>query len=168
MHDPATQDFWTMCGSEPCSQLWGGTTLSYWFNFSNPRLVNWWLNVYIGAAVNNSAFDGIYFDCQCDWPPGVAHADQFKFQLDAQAAFDRALALLQASGKWASSWGSDGHITQATCQSVLARWIAIGADEAHAHCRSRRRPFKRTPVYQTPAKRTTPSPPSCLREAAPR
>ena len=28
MHDPATQDFWTMCGASPCSQLWGGALYS--------------------------------------------------------------------------------------------------------------------------------------------
>ena len=35
---------------------------------------------YISAAVNNSAFDGIYFDCQCDSPSGVACADAAQFQ----------------------------------------------------------------------------------------
>ena len=135
MHDPATQDFWTMCGDAPCSQLWAGTTLSYWFNFSNPHLVDWWVNVYIGGVVNSSGFDGIYFDCQCDSAPGVPQADEARFQADTQAAFDRALALISSAGKWASSWNTavhNGYISRGNCQSVTAQWIVIGADATHA------------------------------------
>lgn len=73
-YDPDTQDFWTQCNGKPCAGTWGspaGNTPKYWFNFSNPRLVDWWVDSYVGEAVNHSLFDGIYFDCSCDKPPGV-------------------------------------------------------------------------------------------------
>ena len=65
MHDPATQEYWTQCGCKPCMGTWGspaGYTEKYWYNFSNPAAVEWWLNVYIGEALHNPLFDAIYFD----------------------------------------------------------------------------------------------------------
>jgi hypothetical protein len=54
-----TQDWWTQCPDKknpgkmaPCVGSWGspaGNTDKFWFNFSNPALVDWWVNVYIGC-----------------------------------------------------------------------------------------------------------------------
>lgn len=56
--------------------------------------MDWWVNVYIGEAVSNDLFDGVYFDCCCGNAPGVPAADAAKFATDAQAAFNKALALI--------------------------------------------------------------------------
>jgi len=103
---------------------------------SNPEAVNWWLYTYIGQAVNETLFDGVYFDCCCGAPPGDAFADRAavaKFRVDAQAAFDRALALISAAGKWASAWNSEpmrdgGNIVRGNCKAVMTKWMAIGAN----------------------------------------
>ena len=119
MYSPATQDWWTQCPNtttgkmSPCVGSWGspaGNTPKYWFNFSNPALVDWWVSSYIGEAVNNSVFDGVYFDCCCGAVPGVSKAQQSQFQANSQKAFDRALALIKGANKWASAWNSDGSI----------------------------------------------------------
>jgi hypothetical protein len=107
-----------------------GNTPKYWFNFSNPRLVDWWVHEYIGQAVNESLFDGVYFDCSCGAPPGVPSADAGQFQADAQVAFDRGLALIKGGGKWASAWNSDGGLTQADCATTVRSWMVIGANSS--------------------------------------
>ena len=81
---------------------------------------------YIGEAVNNSQFDGVYFDCCCGKPPGVSSDDAAKFQSDSQAAFDRALALIKGANKWASAWNSDGTITAPNCAATMKNWITKG------------------------------------------
>ena len=71
-----------------------------------------WLNVYIGEALHNPLIDAIYFDCCCGSPPGDAFLDNpaavARYAADAQAAFDRALAMIAAAGKWASAWNPEG------------------------------------------------------------
>ena len=104
--------------------------LVFTVNFSNPELVDWWVYEYIGQAVNESLFDGVYFDCCCGAPPGVCKADAAQFQADSQAAFDRALALIQGANKWASAWNSDGTISQGSCAATMRKWIAKGANPA--------------------------------------
>eukprot|EP00041_Stephanoeca_diplocostata_P004427 m.45041 g.45041 ORF g.45041 m.45041 type:complete len:378 (-) comp15108_c0_seq6:120-1253(-) len=134
MFDPSTQDFWVMCeDGKPCAGTWGspaGNTVKYWFNFSNPRLVDWWVNEYIGEATNETLFDGVYFDCSCGSPPNIPSADADKFQANAQVAFDRALALIKSKGKWASAWNDDGSITPATCADQMRSWMATGRNSS--------------------------------------
>lgn len=127
MFDPETQDFWTQCDGKPCAGTWSspaGNTVKYYFNFSNPRAADWWVREYVGQAVNESAFDGVYFDCSCNKVPGVT--DQARFQADAQAAFDRALQLIRDAGKWASDWNSDGSLDQSDCTKQVREWMGIG------------------------------------------
>ena len=81
-----------------------------------------------GEAVNNSLFDGVYFDCCCGKAPGVPRAEAAKFAADAQSAFDRALAFIAGANKWASAWNSDGTISQGTCTRVMEKWLKKGAD----------------------------------------
>lgn len=138
MFDPTTQDWWTQCPQKngtmaPCVGSWGspaGNTPKYWFNFSNPDLVDWWVNTYIGEAVNQTVFDGVYFDCCCGKAPGVPASAAAQFAADAQAAFDRALRLIASANKWASAWNSDGAISQKTCSTVMAAWMKKGANPA--------------------------------------
>eukprot|EP00035_Acanthoeca_spectabilis_P000868 m.76005 g.76005 ORF g.76005 m.76005 type:complete len:480 (-) comp10476_c1_seq1:158-1597(-) len=138
MFDPTTQDWWTQCPQKngtmaPCVGSWGspaGNTPKYWFNFSNPDLVDWWVNTYIGEAVNQTVFDGVYFDCCCGKAPGVPVSAAAQFAADAQAAFDRALRLIASANKWASAWNSDGAISQKTCSTVMAAWMKKGANPA--------------------------------------
>lgn len=136
MYDPSTQDYWTQCRAKdgtmkPCVGSWGspaGNTPKYWFNFSNPKLRDWWVDVYIGEAVNQTLFDGVYFDCCCGAAPGIPAGERAQFAIDAQATFDRALAKIAAAKKWASAWNSDGAISQGTCARTMQAWIAKGAN----------------------------------------
>lgn len=145
MYDPATQDYWTQCGGKPCVRTWispAGSTPAQYFNYSNPAFVEWWLNVYIGEALRNPLIDAIYFDCCCGSPPADVFANNpravAQYKADAQAAFDRALAMIAAAGKWASAWNAEGGnganpaykgITQEGCKEVLDSWLEIGANE---------------------------------------
>ena len=51
MYDPTTQDYWTQCPGKggkmaPCQGSWdspAGNTPKYFFNFSNPKLQDWWV-----------------------------------------------------------------------------------------------------------------------------
>lgn len=130
MYNPDTQDFWTQCGGKPCKGVWGspaGNTPKYFFNFSNPRLADWWVNEFVIGAAKNDLIDGIYFDCSCGAPPGDG-LDQEKMQEDAQKSFDRAVQLLAGMGKWASAWNSPAGSIRAgaTCASQMRQWIAQG------------------------------------------
>jgi len=129
MYDPNTQDFWTQCGGKPCSGKWvspAGSTNKYYFNFSNPRFVDWWVNDFIVGAANNDLVDGIYFDCACEGAPGD-NLNWEQFQVDRQKAFDRALAELANIGKWASAWNDpDGSISQGNCAAQMRKWIVKG------------------------------------------
>ena len=145
MHDPATQGYWTQCGGKPCVGTWGspaGSTPKFWFNWSNPATVQWWLDVYIGEAVRSPLIDAVYFDCCCGSPPGDAFANDpaavARFAADAQAAFDRAIVMIAAAGKWASAWNSEGRgtsddpvwkgITRGSCEAMMESWMEIGAN----------------------------------------
>ena len=83
-----------------------------------------------------------YFDCCCGSPPGDAFASNpaavARFAADAQAAFDRATAMIAAAGKWASAWDSEGRgtatdpvwkgITRGSCEAMMESWMEIGAN----------------------------------------
>jgi hypothetical protein len=132
MFDPATQDYWTQCDGKPCAGTWrspAGNTVKYFLNYSNPKMVDWWIYTYIGQALNESDVDGIYFDCSCGKVPGVPDPDVPKFSADAQAAFDRALAFIKSKNKWASAWNSDGAISQRNCASTMNHWMQKGAND---------------------------------------
>jgi hypothetical protein len=131
MFDNTTQEYWTQCNGAPCKGTWAspaGNTVKYFFNFSNPALRDWWVYEYIGQAVNESLFDGVYFDCSCGSPPGVKSADADQFQADAQIAFDRALAIIKAAGKWSSAWNSNGAINKGNCKDMVQSWMKIGSN----------------------------------------
>ena len=101
MDDPNTQDYWTQCGGKPCAGVWAspaGNTPKYFFNFSNPDLRAWWVHEYVGTALDNPLFDGVYYDCSCGSPPGD-HLDQAAMQRAAQGAFDEVLAMATKKGK---------------------------------------------------------------------
>jgi hypothetical protein len=111
MTDPSAADYWTQCRGKPCAQDWSAPgsrnhssviTPGFYYNYSSPALVDWWVNEYIGAALKSDLIDGVYFDCACIAEPGVR--DQTQMQAPAQAAFDQALALIEGAGKWTSSW----------------------------------------------------------------
>ena len=131
MFNASTRDFWTQCDGKPCAGSWAspaGNTVKYWFDFRNPRLRDWWVYEYVGQALNESLFDGVYFDCSCGAPPGVPAGEARQFQRYTQLAFDRAAAMASAAGKWVSAWNSDGRLTQAQCAATLDRWVAVGAN----------------------------------------
>ena len=186
MHDPATQSYWTQCGGKPCAGVWSspaGNTPKYWINYSNPAAVDWWLNTYIGATLRNSLIDSIYFDCSCGQPPGDAFlnspATVSRFAADAQAAFDRALAMIKAAGKWASAWNSEGMgtsidpvwkgITPDSCHVAMDSWLTIGANDdlalqtlAVAFFAKGHNPFKPSAPPGPPAPPAPPQPlPGC-------
>jgi len=98
----------------------------YFFNFSNPKLRDWWVYDFVGGALNNSAFDGVYFDCSCGDPPGD-NLDQDTMQADAQVAFDMALDLAARQGKWLSDWNNDGNLGKPQCRETILRWLELGS-----------------------------------------
>ena len=111
MTDLATQDYWTQCRGKPCAQDWSApgsrnhstaVTPGFYYNYSNPALVDWWVNEYVGSVLNDPLIDGVYWDCACIPEPGVR--DQSRMEIPAQAAFDKALALIEGQGMWSSSW----------------------------------------------------------------
>ena len=90
--------------------------------------------------------DGVYFDSA----PVAGPPQDGKGQgggpgrADAQAAFDRALALIASKGKWASAWSNDGQslfpkglqpdskdYSRDSCSSLVRQWIQIGHHTAH-------------------------------------
>jgi len=131
MYSPVTQDYWMQCGGKPCVADWdspAGNTDKYYFNFSNPRFVEWWVNDFVVGAAKNDLVDGIYFDCACEGAPGD-NLDWAQMQIDRQRAFDRVLAELTSMGKWVSAWNDpDGSLDQGNCASQMRKWIAKGKD----------------------------------------
>ena len=147
MFDPATQDWWVTCGDAPCNGSWAspaGDTPKYFFNFSNPAAANWWVEEFIGAPLRSPLVDGIYFDsAPVAGPPDHGHGQGGgPRRANAQAAFDRALALIANAGKWATAWNNDGQslfpkqglqpdapdYSRDSCSALLRQWIAIGQD----------------------------------------
>ena len=62
---------------KPVEGVWGspaGNTPKYWFNFTNAAAAAWWEETFVGTALRNDAFDGVYTDCSCEDPPGVEAA----------------------------------------------------------------------------------------------
>ena len=61
-----------------------------------------------------------------------------RYATDAQAAFDRALDMIAAAGKWASAWNPEGMgtnadpswkgLTEESCKMMVDSWLKIGAD----------------------------------------
>ena len=149
MLDPATQDWWVQCGKKPCNGTWyspSGNTPKYFFNFSNPAAADWWVNEFIGAPLRSPLVDGVYFDSA----PVAGPPDDGRGQgggpgrEDAQATFDRALALIASTGKWATAWNNDGQslfptglkpdatdYTDDSCSSLVREWIRLGRRAAH-------------------------------------
>lgn len=144
MLDPATQDWWVQCGKKPCNGTWSspaGSTPKYFFNFSNPAAADWWVNEFIGAPLRSPLVDGIYFDsAPVGGPPDAGRGQGGgPGRVDAQVAFDRALALIASKGKWATAWNNDGRAlfpkgirpdstdyTIDSCSSLVREWISIG------------------------------------------
>ena len=40
-------------------------TPKYFLNFSNLKTQTWWLDKYIGSALDQPHVDGVYTDCSC-------------------------------------------------------------------------------------------------------
>lgn len=116
----------------------------YWFNYSNPELVEWWLNEFIAVPLANPLVDGLYFDSAPDDAPPDDGRGQGggPDRRDAQAAFDRALAVIASKGKWASAWNNDGqslfprqgirpdanpsYFGPDSCSNLVKEWIILG------------------------------------------
>eukprot|EP01043_Picozoa_sp_COSAG02_P022426 COSAG02_NODE_1166_length_14154_cov_19.442191_4_plen_209_part_00 len=68
MVDPSTADYWTQCRGKPCAQDWSApgsrnhsstVTPGYYYNYSNPALVDWWVKSYVGTALASPLIDGV-------------------------------------------------------------------------------------------------------------
>ena len=57
-------------GSDDHDPRSGGPTPKFYLNFSNPRTQAWWLDEYVGPALDNPDIDGVYTDCSCGSPRG--------------------------------------------------------------------------------------------------
>ena len=132
MFNNATQDYWTQCHGRPCKGTWvspAGNTPKYYINFSNPRAADWWVETFVGSALMDPLFDGVYFDCSCGAPMGVSSQDAPQFQSDAQNAFNRVVAAAAKVGKWVSAWNNNGDISgPQNCASEVRNWMSIGAN----------------------------------------
>jgi hypothetical protein len=121
-------------------------------------------------------FSCSYFDCSCGQPPGDAFSNPeavSRFAADAQAAFDRALAMIAAAGKWASAWNSEGSgtsadpvwkgLTRENCQISMDSWMKIGA-QAHLSLQALAVPFfaKGHNPFKPPGPPPPPPPPQPL------
>jgi sialidase-1 len=58
--DPTNaRKYFTSCRGKPCAVKWEAND-SFFFNWANPALRDWWVHTYIGGALNESAIDGVY------------------------------------------------------------------------------------------------------------
>ena len=58
--DPTnSKQYFTSCRGRPCKVKWE-TDDSFFFNWANPALRDWWVYTYVGGALNESAIDGVY------------------------------------------------------------------------------------------------------------
>jgi hypothetical protein len=151
MEDPDCQDWWVLCGDAPCKGTWyspAGNTPKYFFNFSNPKAADWWVDEFIGKPLSNPLIDGIYFDSAPAFGP-PDDGDEWQGggpgRVDAQAAFDRVLKLIESKNKWTSAWNNNGQAlfpknglqpdahddTSASCSSKMKQWIAVGKANQH-------------------------------------
>jgi len=133
MEDPSFKNFWVQCNGKPCNGSWAcgkcKGLYKYWLNWTNPDMVNWYINEYIGKALSEPSIDGIYFDCSCGNPPGIPSSEQKAFQEAAQSAFDEVLQAIFAKGKWASAWGShsDNRVpSKGNCRNDMLGLLDMG------------------------------------------
>ena len=125
---------------KPINEPWGtddprsgGPTPKFFLNFSNPKTQTWWLEKYVGPALDQPDIDGVYTDCSC----GTARGEHFT-QAEAvgrQKAFDAALALAKSKGKWLSAWAGPALVhppsaPKDNCVDTVKGLIALGANSS--------------------------------------
>ena len=110
----------------------GPASLKYFLNFSNPKTRRWWLNDYVGPALSHKLVDGIYTDCSCGTAPGERFTPAEAW--GRQLAFNQAMEMAQAKGKWISSWAHVGPfpISKANCEPLMQEAIAIGSNSSRS------------------------------------
>ena len=128
--DPTnSKKYFTSCRGRPCAVQWE-TDASFFFNWANPALRDWWVYTYIGGALNESAIDGVYLDCACRAPEGDRLPGSF--QADAQLAVDAAIALATTLGKSIQTWNPAGGTAHGpdvdACAKAIRSDIALGND----------------------------------------
>ena len=110
-------------------------TPKYFLNFSNVKTQQWWLNSYVAPALDDVNIDGVYTDCSCGTARGYRVTKEEL--VGRQAAFDAALALAKAKGKWMSAWVGPAVVGQgfgaagARCAASMDSYIALGQDSTH-------------------------------------
>ena len=123
---------------KPINEPWGtddpasgGVTPKYFLNFSNPKTQTWWLDKYIGPALDQPHVDGVYTDCSCGTARGetVTQAEL----AGRQKAFDAALALAKSKGKWMSAATGPAVVRAPSvagdhCADTMKALMKLGAD----------------------------------------
>lgn len=117
----------------PCVSKWSNNgvapprlTEGRWLNWSHPPAADWWVETFIGGALRNTLLDGVFLDTGPGAPAnsvGISAAGSVatchQMALDAQAAFNRAIALAQSLGKFITTQGAVfGAVTIAPWQST--------------------------------------------------
>lgn len=100
-----------------------GNTPKRWINFSHTEAAEWWANEYIGPVLSSPLFDGLYFDCSCENPPGVELAAFAAVQAGAQHAVDALLPRAAAARKWVSAWDNEGSVRRSSCAKDMRTLI---------------------------------------------
>lgn len=117
--------------------------MSPYFNYSNPDATRWWLETYIGNAVSNDLFSGVYWDacgpqapptkqasypcpgrklppvepdCKYPKPLAMSRDEVSRYYVDAHAAFTKAQEMIAAAGKWSSTWAAEGFSNMTCCR----------------------------------------------------
>ena len=88
----------------------------------------------------------------CGLPPSIPAAELPQFEADAQAAFDRALAVIAGAKKWASAWNNAGNIDAGNCAAKMHAWMGVGAN-ASLSLQIGGDVFNRAKAAPTPAQR---------------
>jgi len=125
----------------PISEPWGtddpssgGPTPKFFLNFSNPRTTSWWLDKYVGPALDQPNIDGIYTDCSCGNARG--YTPTTAEYIGRQKAFDAALALAASKGKWFSAWTGDAVSAAPSsakdCADIMDSLVSLGQNTSHA------------------------------------
>jgi hypothetical protein len=112
----------------PGGELPGG---KLWYNFSTPAMAQWWQETWIAAPLLNGNVDGVYYDCSCGAPKGLANFS--REAADGQRVFEEAVNKTLASGKafltWFSTHEDPTHARDpADCAPYMRAAIAYGAD----------------------------------------
>ena len=103
-----------------------------WYNFSTPAMAQWWQETWIAAPLVNDNIDGVYWDCSCGAPKGVANFS--REAADGQRVFEEAVNKTLASNKafltWFSTHEDPTHSARdpADCAPYMRSAIAYGAD----------------------------------------